>query len=68
MDAHTKHNAAFAAATRQRSSNTTVIVLSILLVLALIVLGVMLWVHFSPLLLHTASPTIQQPFVQHHHW
>ena len=68
MNVHTNHDTAFAAATRRRSSNVTVIVLSILLALALIALGAMLWIHFSPLLFHTASPTMQQPFVEHHHW
>jgi hypothetical protein len=68
MNVHADHDAAFAAATHRRSPNVAVIVLSILLVLALIALGAILWIHFSPLIFHTASPTMQQPFVQHHHW
>jgi flagellar basal body-associated protein FliL len=63
-----KQSAAYAAATQPRSGNTLVIVLSILLVIALIALGAMIWIHFSPLLFHTGTGPGQQPIKQHPHW
>ncbi|HEY4388778.1 MAG TPA: hypothetical protein VGN34_30370 [Ktedonobacteraceae bacterium] len=68
MNAHTEHDAtydaAFAAATRKRSSRTLIIILSILLAITTIALVAILWIHFSPQMVPATSP---QP-VHHQHW